>query len=308
MCSLRTFDLAIDEHVRSLTGDATEVGETQLIVTARATGITSGNRESKSGTGGCVLHSRWGSAGRTPDMGKSFSIALWVALLALALGAPAVRADTVSYTGTLSSSTDIADFTVTLASAGTVDLQTYGFGGGTNAVGTVISAGGTDPFLAIFSGTGSGATILTDAFANPFGTSLDLSNYENPDFGGCPPAGAPTIGGSAQCGDITMTLTSLAAGTYTVVLSDGDYIANAVFDNGTLGEGFSDFTGGSFCNLVINGVDCPNTSGSYALDITTSSASASVPEPGTLWLLATGLLAVGFLPSKRRSVSNTSQP
>jgi len=33
-----------------------------------------------------------------------------------------------------------------------------------------------------------------------------------------------------------MTLTLLAPGTYTVVLSDGQYIANAVFDNGTLGE------------------------------------------------------------------------
>jgi hypothetical protein len=87
------------------------------------------------------------------------------------------------------------------------------------------------------------ATILTDGMGDPFGTSLDLSNYENPDFGGCPPAGAPVIGGSAQCGDITMVLPSLAAGTYTVVLSDGQYFANAVYDNGTLGEGFADYTG-----------------------------------------------------------------
>ena len=65
---------------------------------------------------------------------------------------------------------------------------------------------------------------------------------------------------------------------YTVVLSGGLNIANAVFDNGTLGEGFSDFlTGGQFCNLLINGVDCPNTSGNYALDIV--APSATVPEP-----------------------------
>ena len=236
-------------------------------------------------------------------MRKSFSIALWVMLLALAFGTPAVRADTVSYTGTLSSSTDTAEFIVTLASAGAVDLQTYGFGGGTNAAGTVISPGGTDPFLAIFSGTGSGATILTDGSGDPFATSLDQTNYENPDFGGCPPAGAPVIGGSPQCGDITMTLSSLAAGTYTVVLSDGDYVPNAFYDNGTLGEGFSDFTGGSFCNLGINGVDCPNTSGAYALDITTSGTVSPVPEPATLSLLASGLLALGFFFRRRRSVS-----
>jgi len=240
-------------------------------------------------------------------MRKSFSTALWVMLLALAFGTPAVRADTVSYTGNLSSSTDTAEFVVTLASAGAVDLQTYGFGGGANAAGTVISPGGTGPFLAIFSGTGSGATILTDGSGDPFATSLDQNNYENPDFGGCPPAGAPVIGGSPQCGDITMTLSSLAAGTYTVVLSDGDYVPNAFYDNGTLGEGFSDFTGGSFCNIEINGVDCPNTSGAYALDITTSGTSSFVPEPATLSLLASGLLALGFLLRRRRSVSNAMQ-
>ena len=227
---------------------------------------------------------------------------LWIALLALALSATTVRADTVSYTGTLSSSTDTAVFVITLGTAGTVDLQTYGFGGGTNASGTLISAGGTDPFLAVFSGTGSGATMVTDGSGNPYATSLDQSNYENPFFGGCPPAGAPAIGGSAQCGDITMTLTSLAAGTYTVVLSDGDYVPNAFYDNGTLGEGFSDFTGGVFCNIVINGVACPDPlGGAYALDITTPSAMSPVPEPGTLGLFGSGLVGLTFLSRRQRS-------
>src|ERR1700722_15423986 len=93
---------------------------------------------------------------------------LWIALFALALGATAVRAQTtISYTGTLASPEDPAYFDVTLATAGTVVLQTYGFGGGTNGAGTVISPGGTDPFLAIFSGTGGSATILTDGSSNP---------------------------------------------------------------------------------------------------------------------------------------------
>lgn len=214
-----------------------------------------------------------------------------------------LQADFVSYTGTLLSSTAVVQKTFTLSSPATIGLQTWGFGGGTNAAGDVISPGGTDPFLAIFSGTGPSATILTDGASNPFGTSLDLSNYGNPNFVGCPPAGAPTIGGSPQCGDITMTLPSLAAGTYTVVLSDGQYTPFAVGDLGTLGEGFSDFTAGAFCNVLINGVDCPDPlGGAYAFDITgLPSGVATVPEPafsGTL--LGTVLLGLVFITSSLR--------
>ncbi len=201
------------------------------------------------------------------------------------------HATTTSLTGTLANSTDVFETTLTLLAPASVTLQTYGFGGGTNAAGTLIPAGGTDPFLAIFAGTGPSATILTDALANPFGTSLDLTNYGS--FAGCPPAGTVLIGGAATCGDITMQLPSLPAGSYTLVLSDGQDIANAVFDNGTLGEGFTDLTGGAFCNLVVNGVDCPNTSGNWALDITMSAATpAPVPEPGTLIFLMSGLLGL----------------
>jgi hypothetical protein len=208
----------------------------------------------------------------------------------IALIPTALQAASISYTGTLASSTDVVEETFTLASPGTIGLQTWSFGGGTNAAGNPILPGGTDPFLGIFLGTGASAAILTDGGGNPYGTSLDLSNYGSPNFLGCPPAGAPVIGGSPQCGDITITLTSLAAGTYTVILTDGQYIPQAVYDNGTLGEGFNDFTGGAFCNIAINSVNCPNTSGAYAFDIT--GLPTSVPEPAPAGLVAAVLLAL----------------
>jgi hypothetical protein len=207
--------------------------------------------------------------------------------------APRALADsssTQSYTGTLANSDSVFQTTVTLAAGDNVILQTYGFGGGTNAAGAVIPGGGTDPFVAIFDPTGG---ILTDGAGDTFGTSVALGNYSS--FVGCSPttAATPIIGGAPQCGDITMLLDDLAAGTYTVVLSDGLYIANAVFDNGNLSEGFTDeFTGGQFCNLEINGVACPNTSGNYALDVTTVTPSVATPEPTTVLLLGSGLLAV----------------
>jgi hypothetical protein len=131
-----------------------------------------------------------------------------VALLALVFGGTTVHADITSYTGTLNSPEDSAEIVVTLSIAGALGLQTYGFGGGTNAAGMVIPAGGFDPFVGVFAGTGDAA-----AFIN--GTSDILTNYAG--FMGCPPAGLVNLGGSL-CGDVSMSLARQPAATRDICL------------------------------------------------------------------------------------------
>jgi hypothetical protein len=190
-------------------------------------------------------------------------------------------AGTISLTGTLASPEDEALITLTLITSGDVTLQTYGFGGGTNAAGAVISSGGFDPFAGLFSGTGPTAVFID-------GASDILTNYSP----GCPPAGTIPIGSvPGQCGDVTFTLTGLSAGVYTVLLTDGEYIPNAVFEAspGYLGDGFTDFSAGVFQTCAdLN--DCNTDTANWALDIT-APAGSSVPEPGSVSLVALGLTA-----------------
>jgi hypothetical protein len=159
-----------------------------------------------------------------------------------------------------------------------------------------------------------GAAIVTDGTGNPFGTSDLLSNY--PSFMGCPTAGTRNIGkgaGSTICGDIAMSLI-LPAGKYTILLSDAGYIPNAVFDNGTLAEGFTDLTNGIFatCNTTVDGTTCATDIPRWAFDVTTSPVTTPTPEPGTLLLFGSALSAVAarrrFRRRFRRQQLHTVQP
>jgi hypothetical protein len=223
---------------------------------------------------------------------------LTVLLATLTAVAPA---ETFSYTGTLSSAEDTALINLTLTTDGSVTLQTFGFGGGTNAAGNTIAAGGFDSFVGLFSGTGADAVFLN-------GTSDILTDFSP----GCPPAGTLAVGSvSGQCGDVDLQFSGLAAGTYTVLLSDGAYLPAAVFEDSPayLGDGFIDLTGGVF-QTCYDENNCNNDTANWALDVTTGSATVppAVPEPPSLELfsLALTLSAVWIWSRKIRAILSRS--
>ena len=231
---------------------------------------------------------------------------VWMLCL-FAATAASLSAESLSLTGTLNSSEDVFTTTFTLATTDTVTFQTWGFGGGTNAAAQAISAGGFDPLIALFSGDLASAQMVTDAFGNPLADADNLANSPWSFVGNCPAAGTVAIGTDNDCGDVFMQV-ALAAGTYTLVLTDANYIPAAIFDNGALSEGYVDFTNGDFqtCDSTSNACITPN--GNYAVDILSNQSAAPpvVPEPSTLPLLCTGCLVLAGAKwlNPRRMTSN----
>ena len=192
----------------------------------------------------------------------------------------------ISCTGTIDTPEDVflKLFTVSGSGPQAITIQTFGFGGGTNAAGNVISAGGFDSLVALF--TSAPETILTDGSSNPIASVPGSTQF----FPGCPPAGTVSIGGIATCGDNKLAAT-LSPGTYTLLLSDANYVPFAVSPgppiSSLLSDGFSDLSGGIFQTCTTSGA-CIGTNGHFAVDISGVPVTP-VPEPTTLVLLAPGL-------------------
>ena len=148
-------------------------------------------------------------------------------------------------------------------------VQTYGYGGssnapgGTNAAGSTIVAGGFDPIVGLYAGG-----------INQGGALLGSN-----DDGVCGPGSGATDAGI--CFDASLFFNSLGAGTYTVVLS--------VFPNFPPANESAQFPGGGSFGDRTN---------AYAIDVVTSS---TIPEPMTSMLVGTGLLALGYFARRRRA-------
>ena len=205
----------------------------------------------------------------------------------------------ISCTGTIDTPEDyfLKSFTVSGSGPQAITIQTFGFGGGTNAAGSVISSGGFDSLVALFSSAPE--TILTDSGGNPIASVPGSTQF----FPGCPPAGTVSIGGIATCGDNKLAAT-LSPGTYTLLLSDANYVPFAVSPgppiSSLLSDGFADLSGGIFQTCVSNGA-CITPNGHFAVDISGVPLS-TVPEPSTLTLLGSGLMALVY--ARRRWGAN----
>jgi hypothetical protein len=202
------------------------------------------------------------------------------------------------FAGTLETPENTFTQTFTIGATQNIEIVTWGFGGGVDAEGTIIQPGGFDPLVALYSGDLTHASIVTIA-GNPVAGADTLGGF----VGHCPPAGMVTIGtgaGSSICGDVLVTADNLAPGTYTLLLSDANYIPLSVDpgppSSSLLSDGFSDFTGGVFqtCNSTSVATTCITPTGNFAVDILGSSSTGgpSLPEPRAWALAATGLVAL----------------
>ncbi len=184
-------------------------------------------------------------------------------------GAP-LQAATVSYTGSFLQDDNVQSFAFTVATPGVVTLQTFSYSGGTNGAGALISAGGFDPTVSLF--TSAGTLLLFQDDATPE----------------CNVVAADPVTG--ECFDVYLA-TSLGAGSYLAVLTQFDnHAIGPSLANGFTQSGNGNFTAAFGCEPgIFCDVDADARTGAFALDITTPTV---VPVPAAAWLFAGGLAAL----------------
>lgn len=148
----------------------------------------------------------------------------------------------------------------TVSTTTTMEAITYSYGGGTSLTGAVVPAGGLEPYLSLFDGSGN---FLESTFLG----SLMGTN--------CPP-GANLVAGN--CFDVELDGGTLTPGTYYIALSAWENMSYAEnLGTGTLSDGFT-----GLGNLG-NGEDL-----NYAFDVILPNNVTTAPEPSSLALLAMG--------------------
>jgi hypothetical protein len=205
-------------------------------------------------------------------MGRISGFLLWAVVLA-SWTVPAVAAN-FSFTGNFTDDNDVLLVSFDLLADATVTLETFGYGGGTNADGTNILPGGFESILQVFS--------------NPSGVAVGGPILPGPD-----PTCAPRNQDPGRlnfCQDAYAQV-FLTAGNYLLALTQ-----NANTPNGNLSDGFFYDADPNFNSGFVGTFGFPGTS-QWALDIVgvdSAVAPLATPEPGSAMLVASAFLLVGL--------------
>jgi hypothetical protein len=201
-------------------------------------------------------------------------LAALIGLLAL-ISPLALRASPVSYAGSFLTDDQVDLFTFQVDTAGTVTLQTFGYAGGVDGAGVTVAAGGFDPVLTLFEGSGNFLETNDDGACGVVGTD-------------------PT---TLNCFDAYLSL-PLGVGDYTLALTEADNLPL-----GDLVDGFSQVGNGNFsCPEFLGqtGAFCDASpsqrDGQYEVDIDAPALSPSpAPEPASGVLLLTAAVVAACL-------------
>jgi hypothetical protein len=207
-----------------------------------------------------------------------FSLKLKIVALALAAFSGSAGAAQFSFTGVFANDNDVQLFNFALSSSATITLQTFGYGGGTNAALQTILPGGFEPVLQVY--------------ASPSGIAQGgplLPGNDNPP---CTPRN-PDPNRLDSCLDVYGQL-SLGAGDYVLALTQ-----HANVSLGDLSDGFFyvDVVNDPNFNNSFHGDSGLPGDGHWALDILgvdSASPVGAVPEPSTAALTAIAVLLAGF--------------
>lgn len=185
-------------------------------------------------------------------------------------------AGNLSFQGDFSTDDQVQFFNFSLTSAASVAMVSLAYGGGTNAAGTVIPAGGFDTFFTLFASDGS--------------------QINTNDDGGCGHVNA----GNGGCLDAWLS-ENLAAGAYTLALTQSGNDPAGDLSDGFIEQGQGNFTcPQGFCDTFGN-----QQNGFWAVDILNvdaASPDAPVPEPATFELAALPCFLLLALATRRRAV------
>jgi hypothetical protein len=190
------------------------------------------------------------------------------------------QATNITWQGLFTYDDDLQLFNLTVAAANSVDIRSYGYGGGTTSTGTIVPSGGFDTILTLFDQNGA---FLAD---NDEGTGVAIDPLTGRAF------------------DARLT-TNLVPGSYVAALTQFDN-----FSLGNLADGFAEtghpnftadptFTAGGACpgNMFrdISGTAGRCRDGNWAVDfvnVASVTPQAPVPEPAALIL---SVLSLGCL-------------